>query len=151
VQQRKVALVEENSTDLAQEPERMKPTSRKRPRPDTHDRDANDDLESGSTQASRKRPKAAQRKGVQPGETTVAKISMQASTNDTHQATPMTENLISKKRSREDAQGVTDIENLRKRIKSTPKEDATTTAKGEKKGIETSANDDQGSRNVKKA
>lgn len=148
MQQRKPTPVEENSTDLAQEPERTKPASRKRPRPG---RGTDDDFESGSIQASRKRPKATQRKGVESEEMTVTKISVQASMKPTIQAAPMTDIPTSKKRSRADALGGTDIESLRKRIRPALKEDTTTTDKEKMQSVETYAKDDQGSRNAKKA
>jgi hypothetical protein len=136
--QPKVAPVEENHTDLAQkpeEPERMKSTSKKRTRPhDAPDKDGGDDIHNGSIQASRKRPKDAQRTGSEPeGETTAvkkAKASGQASekhVENSNQVTPLTDKPTSKKRSREPglegAQVDHVIEQPRKRMKPTLAED----------------------------
>jgi hypothetical protein len=139
--QPKVAPIEENNTDLAQEPEepeRMKSTSKKRTRPhDARDKDGGDDIHNGSIQASRKRPKAAQRTGAEPeGETTaVKKAKASGQTSEKHLENSnlvmaLTDKPTSKKRSREPglegAQVDPVIEKPRKRMKPTLAEDKPT-------------------------
>jgi hypothetical protein len=123
-----LASVDENDTSLiqeAEEPEQMKPTSRKRKPPDTRDGDKDDDIFDVSAQpkASRKRPKAAHQNGSDSeGERTrftKSKAPEQAPKNPISS----TDIPASKKRSRvashEDALVEPFIEKPRKRLKAT--------------------------------
>lgn len=165
--QPKAAPAEENNTNLAQEseePERMKSTSKKRAwLPDARDNDEYDDIHNGFVQASRKRPKTAQRNRPESeGKTAMVKkikASGQApekpAENSGH-VTPFTDEPSSKKRSRkpghEDAQGQPVIEKSRKRMKASLAEDKPTTATRRKNDIgASSTNVDQGGGTARKA
>jgi hypothetical protein len=167
--QPEVAPVEENNTDLAQEaeePERIKSTSRKRIRPpDARDNCGGDEIHNGSIQTSRKRAKPAQRNISEPEEETTAvkkiKASRQASEKPVQnlgpsQVTLLTDKPTSKKRSREpgheDARVDPVPEKPRKRMKPIPAEDKPATVTHGKEDIRASSTTaDQGGGNTRKA
>ena len=154
--------IDTDSTQEAEEPERAKPTSKKRVnRPEETDKDAEDGVHNRSVPSSWKRPKAARRNDSVPDkETTAVKINVSGKASEklvknSDQVTPLTDKPISKKRSREPGHvdSLVDpiIEKPRKRMKTLPARDKPMLATDREKVTDASSMIvDQGGENPRK-